>query len=279
MKSSDAKCLVCQNESAAFFVRKNGWDLHKCQKCGLIFVFPIGSELQTRTEKSGHNENWEATEETFSRYLEILESFQPKKGKLFDVGAATGVFIEMAQKRGWDASGIELLSHNAAAGEQQQKASIVHGNFEEYQEGEEYFDALTFWDVLEHFAHPEKAMQNALRMLRPGGILAINTPDAASFLAKMMGKRWHLLVPPSHLHCFNAKNAKYFLEQYGFELIYAGRVGKKFSLRNIFRVLAIWQKLKVWEEIYSYLLRSRLGGIKISINTRDNQFLIAKRKD
>ncbi len=235
---------------------------------------------EMKDEINGQSENavWEATEETFSRYLEILESFKPKKGSLFDVGAATGVFIEMAKKRGWDASGIELLSHNEAVGEKQRQARIAQGNFEEYREGEESFDAIAFWDVLEHFVHPELAVKNAGRMLKSGGILAINTPDASSFPAKLMGKRWHLLVPPSHLHCFNKKNAKIFLERYGFELIYVGRVGKKFSLRNIFKVLAIWQKLRLWEKIYSYLLRSRLGGVKISINTRDNQFIIARKR-
>jgi SAM-dependent methyltransferase len=275
---SNIKCLVCQNESADFFVRKNEWDLFRCQKCGLIFVFPIGPEFHDQTEKSGNNENWEATEETFSKYLEILERFQPGKGRLFDVGAATGVFIEMAQKKGWDASGIELLSHSTEVGDYQRKLRIAQGNFEEYQGGEECFDVISFWDVLEHFAHPDLAMQNAERLLKPGGILVINTPDISSFLAKLMGKRWHLLVPPSHLYCFNGENLQIFLEKYGFEIIYSGRVGKKFSLRNIFRLLAIWQKLKVWEKIYRYLLRSRLGAVKISINTRDNQFLIARKQ-
>jgi spore maturation protein CgeB len=290
MKNNDEKCLICQKNSAGFFAQKNGHDMFKCRKCGLIFVFPVPTRFEELCQKEypsivtteGGKEKadvgWEATEETFLQYLDIIESFKSEKGNLFDVGAATGIFINAAAKRGWDAKGIELLPHDIAMEKEKNGNFIVSGNFEEYHSEEGQYDLVTFWDVLEHFPHPDLAVENAQRLLKSGGTLAINTPDTASVLARLMGKRWHLLMPPSHLHCFNMKNVRLLLQQHGFEIIYVGRIGKKFTLSSVCKVLVMWQKLILWKKLYAYLSQSRLGDIKISINTRDNMFLIAKKR-
>src|SRR4030042_2078388 len=285
-KLKKAACPVCQNPEATFFVRKNDCNLFRCQKCSLIFVHPIldkyrdiyqSTYLEGKNElqHAGDAEAWEATTGTFQSYLEKIEKFQPGKGKIFDVGSATGLFIEMAAKRGWDASGIEI-SKGAAETGRRKGLNIDQGNFEIWS-GETGFDAVTFWDVLEHFLRPDLAVQNARIILRKGGLLAINAPDSRSILLKILGKRWHHLNPPSHLHYFNLVNLQNLLERNDFEIVYSGRIGKKFTLRQIFKLLAMWQGLSLWKATYSFLSRNRLGELKIPINTRDNFFVLARK--
>ena len=184
--------------------------------------------------------------------------------------------MEIARKYRWNSSGIEISEKSAQVGKEK-GLNIISGNFEEYEDPAEFFNAITMWDVLEHFSRPDLAIRNASKILKPGGILALNTPDSASLPAKILGKRWHLLVPPSHLHYFNKKNLGSLLKRNGFEILYSGRIGKKFRLQTMFRTLALWQKLWLWKKISAYLENSRLGNIKLSINTRDNFFLIARK--
>jgi 2-polyprenyl-3-methyl-5-hydroxy-6-metoxy-1,4-benzoquinol methylase len=283
-----AICPVCACSEVVFFVRKNRCDLFRCGKCGLIFVFPIVDEYQNIYQSTysdekeellcaGDAEDWEATDDTYEKYLSILDDFLPEKGKLFDVGSATGQFIDIASKRGWEASGMEI-SKRAAEGAAKKGLDIIFGNFETWQ-SEKKFDAVTFWDVLEHFLGPERAIANASKILRPGGILAINAPDAGSILMKIMGKRWHHLNPPSHLHYFNFKNLTKILTRNNFEVVYSGRVGKTFTLRQIFKLLAMWQRVSLWKSIYGFLSRGKWGELKIPINTRDNLFILARKID
>lgn len=286
--SENIVCPTCEKKSAFFWTRKNNCDLFHCQKCGLIFVSPLPRDPEKiYSEKyfSGAKDSlgyadYEGDKEImsgiFKTYLKKTEKFFPKKGRLLDVGAATGHFVELAGASGWDASGVEISQYAAGIG-RKKGLQIVIGNLETYDFPENYFDAVTFWDVLEHFEKPELAVRQARKILKPGGILALNTPDSESFAAKVFGRRWHALVPPNHLHIFGRKNLARLLAKNGFEIVETARVGKKFSPRFIFKVLSGWQKLKIWEKAYDHAMKSRWGNWKIPLNTRDNMFIIAKK--
>lgn len=281
-------CPVCEIQSANFFTEKNGFDLYRCGKCGLIFVWPTSGDYTkiysedyfSGAEDSLGYADYEGDREVmsgiFEAYLEKMEKNFPKKGKLLDVGAATGHFMKSAGQRGWDANGIEISRYASEIG-RKKGLSIVTGNFETYDVPENQFDAVTFWDVLEHFGRPDVAIRQARKTLKAGGILALNTPDSESFLAKVFRRRWHALVPPNHLHIFGRKNLSRFLAKNGFEVIETVRVGKKFSLRFVLKVLANWQKMKILKKAYDHAMKRRWGDWKIYLNTRDNMFVIAKK--
>jgi 2-polyprenyl-3-methyl-5-hydroxy-6-metoxy-1,4-benzoquinol methylase len=281
-------CPVCEKQSAALYVQKNKCNFYRCKKCCLLFVSPLPSEAEkiysenyfSGTKGSLGYADYEGDREVmagvFETYLGKIENYFPKKGKLLDVGAATGHFVRLAGARGWEASGIEI-SHYAADLGRKKGLQIVTGNFEAYDAPKNYFDVVTFWDVLEHFKKPDIAIRQAQKILKIGGILAINTPDSKSILAKFFSRHWHAIIPPNHLHIFNQKNLKQLLAKNNFETIEMARVGKKFSLRFIFKVLSGWQKLEIWEKAYGQANKSHWGNWKIPLNTRDNMFIISKK--
>jgi 2-polyprenyl-3-methyl-5-hydroxy-6-metoxy-1,4-benzoquinol methylase len=282
-------CPVCEIQSANFFTEKNGFDLYRCGKCGLIFVWPTSGDytkIYSEDYFSGAKNSlgyadYEGDKEmmagAFSAYLEKMEKVFPKKGKLLDVGAATGHFVELAKEKGWDASGIEISQYAAEIGGKK-GLKIITGKFETHHFSENYFDIVTFWDVLEHFEKPELVVRQARKILKSGGILALNTPDSSSLAAKFFGRHWHALVPPNHLHIFSRKNMVRLLAKNGFEVIETARVGKNFSLRFVLKVLANWQKMKIWEKAYERAMKSRWGNWKIPLDIRDNMFVIAKKQ-
>lgn len=282
-------CFLCRNERAVFFTRKNNCDIFRCEECNLMFVWPLPeNHLDLYSENyffGRENElgyaDYEGDKEmlvsTFGAYLKRIRKSMPPKGKLLDVGAATGHFLAQAKKDGWEASGIEISEYASEIG-RKRGLDITTGDFEKYNYQEGQFDAVTFWDILEHFAHPELAIAQARKILKPGGILAINTPDSQSIWARILGKSWHALVPPNHLFFFGRINLIQWLSENDFEVIATGRVGKKFSLQTIFKVLANWRKIYVLRRISNYFLGSRIGNLGIHLNLRDNIFLVARKK-
>lgn len=288
-KSKKTACLVCESQNFFLFTKKNDYDIFRCRECGLLFVSLVPEDhlaLYSQNYFSGADNklgyaDYEGDREilagTFKKYLKKLEAILPKKGKLLDVGAATGYFLELAERSGWEARGIEVSEYAAGVG-RKRGFDIATGDFENHSFPENHFDAVVFWDVLEHFARPDLALKQAGKALKPGGLLALNTPDSGSVLAKTFGKRWHAIVPPNHLFLFSRKNIGRLLLENNFEIVETARVGKKFSLKTIFKVLANWQKNSAFRKASNYFLKSRIGGMSFHLNLRDNIFLIARKK-
>ncbi len=282
-----ATCLVC-NQIAEFFVRKNNYDVYHCRNCETMFVWPkvqdSGKIYQKKyfcgSEKSFGYSDYDGDKkiivENFVEYLKKINKFSPIKGRMLDVGAATGNFVELAASNGWFAEGIEV-SENAAYRANRHNLNVMCGDFETHYFDTEIFDMVTLLDVFEHLANPEAAMVKVQKILKNNGLVVINTPDSSSFLAKFFGRSWHSIVPPEHLTFFSPKSIEILLRRNNFEVVFIGRIGKKFSLRYIFKTLANWHNFFIWTKISNYLFKHKIGKLKISLNTRDNMFVIAKK--
>ena len=290
IKKINTACIVCSGRLFDFFANKNNFNLYKCKNCYLIFVFPLPinihstySEDYFRGAKKGfgyvdYDKDKAPMIKAFNRFLNIIEKFSIKKGKLLDVGAASGFFLELAKKREWDVSGVEI-SEFAASKAREKGLNVTTGTIEDLKENNgERFSVITMWDVIEHMSNPESAVSKAKEFLEGGGIIAINTPDSGSLVAKTLGRKWHLIVPPEHLFLFSKKNMKALLKKQGFEVLLIANIGKKFTLRYIFQVGANWLNLKLIKYVASFLNNNFLGGLSIPLNLRDNFFIIARKK-
>lgn len=287
-KKINFRCFICGGADSIFFTEKQSQQLYKCRKCGLIFVYPLSvnpSGIYTKDyflgARSGfgyanYEEDKTKDRFTLNLYLEKVEKFVPQRGKLLDVGAATGVFLELAAKRGWEVSGVEISDYAAEAA-RRKNLNVQTGTIESLKSTPNYFEVVTMFDVLEHLTDPQKVLRAVHYLLKPGGITVINTPDAGSFFARLMGRSWHLLVPPEHLFYFNVANLTQLLIKTGFDVRLVTNIGKRFTLRYIFKTLARWQKFFLWQWIARKLLAMPLGQFTLPLNLRDNCFIIAQK--
>ena len=279
-------CIACGGDSP-FWFEKNSFDLYKCGKCGLIFTEPIPDVSKIYSEdyfsgaKDGfgyvdYDKDKQAMAGTFDFYMNKIEEFSAGKGNLLDLGTATGYFLEIAKRRSWNAMGVEISAF-AAEKARAKELNVVTGKLENISVPDEYFNVITFWDVIEHFSDPKSQLLLARKMLKKDGIIAINTPDSGSLTAKILGKHWHLLVPPEHLTIFNQKNLSLLLKSCGFDFLWMGKVGKKFTLQYALQILANKLKLKMLWRGAEFFKDNFLGKINIPINLRDNFLVIAKK--
>lgn len=120
---------------------------------------------------------------------------------LVDVGGAVGYLADEATRIGWRAVTVEASAW--AAGRATQRGLTVAPSLADLGHLAGTVDAVTFFQSLEHLPDPEDALRSAASLLRPGGVVVIETWDATSRTARLSGRRWQQLSPPSVLWLFS----------------------------------------------------------------------------
>lgn len=121
----------------------------------------------------------------FKNQAAILASYLPlRNSTVLDIGCGGGLFLSLLKQQGAQVVGIELSDSRA------QYALTKHGltidkhpiESDHWQKGyTNHFDAVTLWDVIEHVNYPQQTLQSAVNVLKPGGLLIIDTPCRDSF--------------------------------------------------------------------------------------------------
>jgi SAM-dependent methyltransferase len=143
----------------------------------------------------------------------------PHRGaRLLDVGCGRGDYLVHARGLGWDVTGIEL-DLGAAELARGQGIQVVPRPLAEGGFASGWFDAVTMNHVIEHFHDPWAALGETLRILKPGGLLWISTPNIDSPLHRRFGQSWRGLEAPRHLVLFCRTALRNLLRDAGFTRI------------------------------------------------------------
>lgn len=156
------------------------------------------------------------------------------RGNLLDIGCASGLFLGQVLRAGWTATGIEpsqALCHHARE-QMGKRIKIVCGTLESSDLPSDSFDVVTLWDVLEHTLHPADFLRASARLLKPGGYILLNVPHLDSRPARVLGRRWPLLLP-EHLCYFSRDSLLRCAESAGLSWERFDRRSAIFSLGHV----------------------------------------------
>lgn len=131
--------------------------------------------------------------------IQLVESLQPKKGSLLDIGAGTGDFLAIANSSGWKTIGIEP-SEKAKSIAIQKGVSFAN---DLTALEDQSFDVITMWHVLEHVPNLEHQIAELKRLLKPTGTILIAVPNFRSDDARRYGAFWAAYDVPRHLWHFS----------------------------------------------------------------------------
>ena len=137
-------------------------------------------------------------------------------GRLLDIGAGSGILVEVANRLGYRADGIEpsewMVRSAAAHGLEIQAGILPH------KEIAGPYDVVTLVDVIEHVSDPIELLVQARTVLASDGIGLVITPDVASVAARIRGKHWwHYRM--AHICYFERKTLLAALRHAGLEPI------------------------------------------------------------
>jgi len=175
-------------------------EIHRCRGCGLTFARgglpePDLKELYEAAWKKTWGPTFEQSPARVASYaaaqVTYVETLIPP-GRVLDVGCGNGLFLEAASVRGWEVAGIELSPAAAAAARERVGPRVTLGTLEEADLRSDAFDVVTLWEVIEHVPHPLRLLSEVRRVLRPGGMLFLSTPNAHSIFHRIA--RWSYIL-------------------------------------------------------------------------------------
>lgn len=204
----------------------HGKEILRCQRCNLLTRTPMPPEEAItewyREAYWNHYRDEPLGSKRSNVYIHALawiERLHPKPGILVDVGCGSGAFLALCQKRGWRGIGFDS-STQAVACARALGLEVHCASFLPCDLADETTDVVTFINALDHLRDPIGALQEAWRILRPGGWVYIRVPNGP-FHVRLMSllsavELRHVAV--FHLFGFGRNAFLHHLPRLGFEV-------------------------------------------------------------
>ncbi|HET6989568.1 MAG TPA: class I SAM-dependent methyltransferase [Kribbella sp.] len=227
-----ATCILCA-ESGPFRARgaKDGYGIEECPACGLVQLVPTPTAETLHAlyegdsyfggEGSGYSQ-YESQEAeylaTFREDVRRISEFVPS-GRVLEVGCGYGYFLQAALDAGYDAYGVDLSPAAVKWAAERHPGRVFCGLMEEVPEiQDQQYDVIFGSHLIEHLTEPADFLSTASRMLRPGGLIVMVTPNIKSLLARVSGRRWVSFKIPEHVSYYDPQTITTLLERSGFSV-------------------------------------------------------------
>ena len=233
-------CPLCGAIDRKLLAQRDGWDIVECARCRMVF---LGSELPYAVQAKDHDwvaehgrefasrkekqpvmlflsrcTRWlrpEPTERLLSQAL-----VWSRGGKLVDFGCGDGRFLAAASKY-FDVTGIELSPQGVELSRQKtSRERVLEGPVTEIAMRilpAVAFDVVTQYGYIEHEWQPLEGLRAAYRVLKPGGITILKTPNYASWNRHIRGMNWCGYHIPAHCNYFTPETLSRALREAGFQ--------------------------------------------------------------
>ncbi|MFH1093213.1 MAG: methyltransferase domain-containing protein [Candidatus Omnitrophota bacterium] len=253
----------------------------KCVTCGLVFV-PSGESSQIIIRQyremvdAGYIEEETGRRKTACLVLKKLQRYQKKGKLLLDVGCSTGFFLDEAKKKGWQVQGVELSQWAASIAREKFSIDVINSTLKQAKLPANSYDLIVLHDTIEHVLNPREMLIEIRRILKPDGVVYINTPDIQSLASRVLKARWWG-INRHHLFYFSRKTLNRLLEAAGFKSIRWGLYARSFTLKY-------WlERAKPYSRsIYNILqFLCRISGLDkkfLTINFRDQIEVFAVKR-
>jgi SAM-dependent methyltransferase len=236
-------CFICDTSANVnHYAAVDAQDYLRCSRCGLIFVDNIKPpDKLYHAYDGGRFKAWRRKlvaplrgfthvrnfDKSMARAQRIFDFVKPQcknsqtNPSWLDIGCNKGFLLAAAAMQNWQVYGVELVPELMRPFQRRFKQfanNIFSQRFIEVQANfpDHAFNVISAIDVIEHFEEPRRDLSGVYRILQPGGLFVVQTPDGAAPQAGALKERWGALKPLEHLHLFNSNNLEIFSGQLGF---------------------------------------------------------------
>ena len=202
------EALTVKNDDADFYGKKY-WLEHQSQDFGYPNIFQ-----RAKTDLIDRNLHW----------LKTLLKYKAPPSKVLELGCSHGSFVALLRQAGYDASGMEMSPWVVEFAQETFAIPMAVGPVENTELEAGAYDVVALMDVLEHLPDPVGTMSHALRLLKPDGILLIQTPQAKDemtypALVETNAPFLEQFKSDEHLYLFTQTSATSLFERLGASFI------------------------------------------------------------
>ena len=274
-----SSCPLCGKEDLNNLWEVEGYQIAKCRGCSLVFVKNQVTTEELAAYYAGFEDDSydESNVECLNHYYlalgALIRKRFPQPGRLLDVGCSRGWFLDTMTD--WEGHGNEITDHYGKVAQEKHGDRIFLGPFEDYPMREGYFDVITLQDVFDHIRDPLPMLEKCRCLLRPGGLIAIKVHNISCLYAKLTGRNFYALIPPSHLFYYDRETLALTLEMSGFQVVDSRFIGHLFKVKTVFLRLSRGDVNTLHHRIYRALNGTMLGELRFNKNLHDIVTMLA----
>ena len=275
-------CALCGNDASAPWLRKGAWQYRLCISCSAVWLDPLPTDAWAEQfydhgyfeggGRGGYRDYLadEAQHQANARARIALarQYGAGPPGLWIDIGCAAGYTLAAARDAGFEICGVDLSPWAREVARKRFGLHVLSSLAQARQAHDERADVVSMFQVLEHMSDPLAALTQARGCLRAGGMLVIETWDRASLVARLFGRHWQQITPPSVAWLLDRKSINSALLRAGFETRDILATSKVVSAGWISGVLA--DKFpRSFAPVLARIARSRLGRVEMSYRLGD----------
>ena len=216
-KTSYLKCLNCHSSSKhqLKYGFKN-YGLYECRECQNGFLYPIPKNMG----KYYPDNYWKLPGLVGKIKDFTYDFFQSRRpgwirnyltdGLILDVGAGEANFAR--KMSGYNVTSIDF------PGSKIKNPDVLKVDFLKWKTAKK-FNAIVFWQSLEHVPDAGKYLEKAYKLLKKGGMIFIECPAFNSLESRIFGKNWYHLDPPRHISHFSIEGLAKILKKLGLSVV------------------------------------------------------------
>ena len=210
-------CSLCGEERMQPLLTPEGrngrWRYHvvRCPSCGFLYRHPgirperLGELYEGRYDRFLTGRYARARQLRYAVAMDAFGDLFADGGgrRLLDYGCGAGLFMELADQRGFEAWGVDLSESSVERARTRPGGARAYfgapADVPEIAAGG--FDVVTLWSVMAHLPLPLDDLRMLRGLLAPGGVILIMTVNANSLRLKANGADWNGFTP-NHLKFF-----------------------------------------------------------------------------
>lgn len=234
LNMENAVCAVCGDKAVSAPVVASGLDFEydtsgdtftmvDCPLCHTLYLNPrpTAAELSRIYPANYYSYNYDSAISPLAvkakDFLDKrktrgwLKHVSTKELRFLDVGCGNGRNLQILAALGYARQNLYGMEINGDTVERIRKQGFhcVQGRVEEAAKDLEAasFDLIVLLQVLEHVGSPQTVIESLAKLLKPGGVLVVETPNSQSLDVELFRKRyWGGYHFPRHWYIFNPDN-------------------------------------------------------------------------
>jgi SAM-dependent methyltransferase len=289
------KCNLCGADDYAVIFPRGYAQLHqivRCRRCELMYANPQEHiDCETFAVEDGAQVYDPASEVSRQYYqkqqtqlpdnlraLSVLDQALPGRGRLLEIGSYAGIFLDRIRADGWETVGLEPWRPVAKYARGRYGLEIIEGVLPNSALANAHFDAVVLLHVIEHMPDPAANIREIRRVLKPGGVLVVETPRFNSLMFKLLGRRERSIQNCNgHIYFFTERTLGRLLGQNGFSVFEVERVGRTLTMDRFLYNVGLVSRSSIIQRWLARLSRTlRLDKVRVYVNVRDMQRLYAR---